>query len=173
MDDLEDKGLLVPDCAATSSATASSSSPTATPRPSEIGPDLDLAALLGGGRLAMALVDSVPAGVYGSEALTSLGLWDAVAPPVAQAENVRAALALVASGEAPFGIVYGSDASRRRPATASPWSAPSPPDSHAPSSTPPPWSPAARRRPPRDFLDHLASPEARAIFEAQGFTVLR
>ncbi len=58
----------------------------------------------------MALVDSVPAGVYGKAALTSLGVWDEVAPKVAQADNVRAALALVATGEAPLGIVYRTDA---------------------------------------------------------------
>jgi molybdate transport system substrate-binding protein len=58
----------------------------------------------------MASVDSVPAGKYGKAALTYLGVWEAVAPRVAQAENVRAALAFVARGEAPLGIVYGTDA---------------------------------------------------------------
>lgn len=76
----------------------------------KIGPDTDLAALLGDGRLAMALIDAVPAGIYGKAALTSLGLWDSVEPKVAQADNVRAALRLVGSGEAPMGIVYATDA---------------------------------------------------------------
>lgn len=75
-----------------------------------IGPDLDLAATLGDERLAMALVDAVPAGIYGKAALTALGLWDSVADKVAQADNVRAALRLVGSGEAPLGIVYATDA---------------------------------------------------------------
>ena len=70
----------------------------------------DLKALLGGSRLAMALVDSVPAGIYGKTALTSLGLWDGVKGQVAQAENVRVALAYVARGEAALGIVYSTDA---------------------------------------------------------------
>ena len=65
------------------------------------------------GKLAMASVDSVPAGKYGKAALTYLGVWDAVASRVAQAENVRAALAFVAKGEAPLGIVYGTDAQVR------------------------------------------------------------
>ncbi len=56
--------------------------------PVEIAPGFDLAGLLGDGKLSMATVDSVPAGQYGKEALTSLGVWDAVAPKVAQAENV-------------------------------------------------------------------------------------
>ena len=71
----------------------------------------DIAGLLGGdARLAMALVDAVPAGIYGKAALISLGQWAGLAPQVAQTDNVRAALALVALGEAPMGIVYASDA---------------------------------------------------------------
>lgn len=69
-----------------------------------------LAAALGQDRLAMALVDAVPAGIYGKAALTTLGIWSEVAPLVAQTDNARSALALVAAGEAPFGIVYASDA---------------------------------------------------------------
>ncbi len=70
----------------------------------------DLPALLGDGRLSMAMVDAVPAGQYGRAALETLGLWDRLEPFVAQSENVRAALAFVAAGEAPFGIVYATDA---------------------------------------------------------------
>lgn len=73
-------------------------------------PGADLAGALGGGRLAMALVEAVPAGIYGKAALQSLDLWDTVAPHVAQVDNVRAALRLVATGEAPLGIVYATDA---------------------------------------------------------------
>ena len=58
----------------------------------------------------LAMVDAVPAGIYGKAALTSLGLWAKVSPSVAEADNVRAALVLVARGEAPYGIVYATDA---------------------------------------------------------------
>ena len=78
--------------------------------PVALGPETDLAGLLGEGRLAMALVDAVPAGIYGRAALAALGLWEAAAPKVAQADNARAALALVATGAVPFGIVYATDA---------------------------------------------------------------
>src|SRR5690606_1413773 len=61
-------------------------------------------------RLVMAMVDAVPAGMYGKAALQSLDVWNAVAPHVAQTDNVRAALTLVARGEAPLGIVYATDA---------------------------------------------------------------
>ncbi len=141
--------------------------------PVEIGPALDLSALLGDGRLAMAFVDSVPAGVYGREALTALGLWDALEPQVAQTENVRAALALVASGEAPLGIVYGSDALASQAAGEEVSVLGTfPPDSHTPIIYPAALV-AGRDTPAASgFLDHLASPEARAVWEAQGFTVL-
>jgi molybdate transport system substrate-binding protein len=69
---------------------------------------------LGANRLAMADPDSVPAGKYGKAALEALGVWREVAPRIARAENVRAALALVARGEAPFGIVYSTDAIAER-----------------------------------------------------------
>jgi len=71
---------------------------------------MPLAQALGGGRLAMADPDAVPAGKYGKAALTALGVWPAVAKRVARGESVRAALALVERGEAPFGIVYATDA---------------------------------------------------------------
>lgn len=73
-------------------------------------PGTSLAAALGDGKLAMANPDSVPAGKYGKAALVTLGVWPAVARQVARAENVRAALVLVARGEAPLGIVYRTDA---------------------------------------------------------------
>jgi molybdate transport system substrate-binding protein len=68
-----------------------------------------LAAMLGEGRLAMADA-AVPAGKYGEQALTALGVWGDVAPKVARADNVRGALALVERGVAPYGIVYATDA---------------------------------------------------------------
>ncbi|MEH3037460.1 MAG: molybdate ABC transporter substrate-binding protein [Sphingomonas adhaesiva] len=69
-----------------------------------------LARVLGAGPLAMADPASVPAGKYGEAALRHLGAWDAVAPRVVRAENVRAALALVERGAAPYGVVYATDA---------------------------------------------------------------
>ena len=84
--------------------------PAAAARPVAIKPGFPLAALVGNGKLAMGEVNSVPAGKYGKEALTNLRVWDAVAPKVAGADSVRAALALVERGEAPYGIVYETDA---------------------------------------------------------------
>lgn len=72
--------------------------------------DAALLDLLQDGRLAMAMVQSVPAGIYGKQALESLGLWERIAPQIAQTDNVRTALALVATKEASLGIVYASDA---------------------------------------------------------------
>jgi len=83
--------------------------PPDTARPGYV----DTAVLLGyldGGRLAMGQQMSVPAGIYARAWLTSIGAWEALRPRLAETENVRAALALVARGEAPLGIVYTSDA---------------------------------------------------------------
>lgn len=129
----------------------------------------DLPAALNGGKLAMALVDSVPAGVYGKQALTSLGLWDQLAPSVAQADNVRAALALVATGEAPFGIVYASDAVAERGVAVA---ATFPEDSHDPITYPAAMIATSDKPAARAFLDHLSSAPAAEVFTAQGFAVL-
>ena len=75
-----------------------------------IGPGFDLAALAGTGRVAVGDVRAVPAGLYAKAALEKLGAWAAVEPKLAMAESVRAAMVLVARGEAPLGIVYETDA---------------------------------------------------------------
>jgi molybdate transport system substrate-binding protein len=76
----------------------------------EIRPGLDLATLIGTGRIVTGDVRSVPVGRYAKAALETLGLWPAIEPRLAMVENVRAALALVARGEAQIGIVYATDA---------------------------------------------------------------
>jgi len=79
--------------------------------PVEISPDLDIAGLLGdGGWLALGDPAHVPAGIYARQALTHLGQWQALKDRLARSDNVRAALALVARGEARLGIVYATDA---------------------------------------------------------------
>ena len=134
-----------------------------------IGPDLDLVGLLGGGKLAMALVDAVPAGQYGKAALGALGLWEGVAPSVAQADNVRAALALVSTGEAPFGIVYATDAAASDNVTVT---ATFPEGSHPPIIYPVALLTNATDPADQLFYDALFGAEARATFEKQGFAVL-
>ena len=134
--------------------------------PVTIGPDLDLPALLGDGRLAMALVDSVPAGIYGKAALEHLGLWQEVAPSVAQSDNVRAALALVATGEAPFGIVYATDAGAEDRVTVA---GRFPADSHPPILYPVADLANRDSAAEEDFLTYLQGAEARAAFDRAGF----
>jgi molybdate transport system substrate-binding protein len=134
-----------------------------------IEPGFDLAGALGDGRLAMANIDAVPAGRYGKAAHEALGVWDAVADKVAQAENVRAALQFVALGEAPLGIVYQTDA------TAEPGVrvvGTFPEDSHEPIIYPAALTADSANPDAAAFLDYLQGDAARAIFEEQGFTVL-
>ncbi|KQR84244.1 molybdate ABC transporter substrate-binding protein [Sphingomonas sp. Leaf343] len=75
-----------------------------------IRPGFAIGAALDGGRLAIGQPDAVPAGRYAQTALTRLGVWQQVAGQLAPAADVRAALAFVARGEAPLGVVYESDA---------------------------------------------------------------
>lgn len=129
----------------------------------------DLPAHLGEGRLAMAMVDSVPAGQYGRAALDSLGLWTALAPAVAQSDNVRAALAFVARGEAPFGIVYATDAAATDNVTVV---ATFPADSHPSIRYPAALLTTATDPADRAFFDALSGDAADAIFAAAGFSLL-
>ena len=131
--------------------------------------NLDLAGLLAGNKLAMAMVDAVPAGQYGKAALVSLGLWDSVAASVAQAENVRAALALVARDEAPFGIVYATDAKADPKVSVV---GRFPPDSYPAITYPAALLTAASDPADAAFLEALTHAEAAAHFTAEGFTML-
>ncbi|MDQ7776225.1 molybdate ABC transporter substrate-binding protein [Paracoccus aminovorans] len=131
-------------------------------------PVTELPTLLGERKLAMALVDSVPAGQYGKQALTKLGLWDKVEGQVAQADNVRAALKLVATGEAPLGIVYGSDAVAEKGVGVI---ATFPEDSHEKITYPAAVTKSADTPQASAFLDSLSQEPAKSIFESQGFTV--
>ena len=132
--------------------------------PAEPGMPLDNA--LGEGRLAVAGTQAVPAGKYAKAALQSLGVWEAVKGKLAQAENVRAALRLVARGETPLGIVYASDAAAD-PAVRIVSLFPE--TSHPPIVYPAARLKGAKSEDSEQFLAHLKSPGAAARFEALGF----
>jgi molybdate transport system substrate-binding protein len=132
-------------------------------------PGLDLSPALGKGRLALANVDSVPAGKYGRAALEKLGAWDGVKNQTAQGENVRSALLLVARGECPLGIVYATDAaadpSVRVVATF-------PKDTHPEIVYPVAVTKDSRHSDAAEFLAYMRSATAKGVFENQGFAVL-
>ena len=123
-------------------------------------------AALADGRLALAEPETVPAGRYAKAALISRGVWPSLADRLAPHENIRAALAVVARGEAPLGIVYGSDAAAEPKVRVVQRFEPS---DHAPIHYPAALTRAARPA-ARDVLRRLQSPDARAIFERHGFT---
>jgi molybdate transport system substrate-binding protein len=141
--------------------------PAASARPVAIRRGFPLARLLGGGRLAMAEPNSVPAGKYGKEALTRLGIWPSVAQRIAAGDSVRAALALVERGEAPYGIVYRTDAlaSKRVKIVGT-----FPAASHAPITYPVARLTTARSAEAEPFRRFLLSPAGKAIFRRYGFT---
>lgn len=131
-----------------------------------IGPRFPLDRALGGGRLAMGDPNAVPAGKYGKAALTRLGVWPSVQGRVAAAENVRAALALVARGEAPLGIVYATDA-RAAPGVRVVGTFPA--SSHTPITYPVATLAASRNPEAEGFRRFLISAEGKGLFRRFGF----
>jgi molybdate transport system substrate-binding protein len=129
----------------------------------------DIAKLAGSGRIAVADVKGVPAGLYAKAALTSLGAWPAAEPKLAQAENVRATLAYVARAETPLGIVYSTDAKvEPKVKTIGVF----PEDSHPPITYPVAATTAAKGDAATRYLRFLQTRSAKAIFEKYGFTFL-
>ena len=143
--------------------------PAGTKAAITIAPGVDIAGLLGGGRLALADVKAVPAGKYAKAALESLGVWHSVEGSIAQAENVRAALKLVATGEAPAGIVYQTDA-RSEPHVQVLGAFPA--SSHPPIIYPAAALASSVNPDAAAFIAFLHGKPARDIFTSYGFTVL-
>ena len=133
-----------------------------------IGPGFDIAALAGKGRIAVGDVRAVPAGLYAKAALEKLGAWAAAEPKLAMTENVRAALLLVARGEAPLGIVYETDA-KIEPAVKVIGVFPE--DSHPPIIYPVALTVNAKPE-AAQYLEFLRTQAARTIFEGYGFGFL-
>ena len=133
-----------------------------------IGPGFDLSKLAGDGRIATGDVKSVPSGKYAKAALEKLGAWPAAEPKFAMAESVRAALSLVARGEAPLGIVYSTDA-KVEPGVRIVGTFPA--DSH-PAIIYPVAATATAKPEAASYLAFLRSSAAKAIFEKYGFAFL-
>ena len=123
----------------------------------------DLPARLGPtGRLAMGQRDAVPAGSYARDWLTHEGMWEGLQSRLAETDNVRAALVLVARGDTPFGVVYASDAHAEDDVQIV-YKVPA--DTHAPITYP-----AAALTPEGTALvDFLTTQKAQAILEDHGF----
>jgi molybdate transport system substrate-binding protein len=133
-----------------------------------IGQGFDLAKLAGDGKIATGDVKAVPVGKYARAALEKLGAWQAAAPKFAMAESVRAALTLVARGEAALGIVYATDANVE-PGVKIVGTFPA--DSH-PAIIYPVAATTTARADAADYLAFLRSSVAKAILEKYGFTFL-
>jgi molybdate transport system substrate-binding protein len=133
-----------------------------------IGPGFDLAKLAGDGRIATGDVQAVPVGIYAKAALEKLGVWASVEPKMAMAANVRAALVLVARGEAPLGIVYATDA-KVEPGVKVVGTFPE--TSHDPIIYPVAATTGAKPD-ATPYLAFLRSSAAKPIFESYGFTFL-
>ena len=144
--------------------------PVNSPLNLAIGSNFSLAQALGNGRLAIADPNGVPAGRYGKAALESLGVWSTIADRLAPAENVRAALALVARGETPLGIVYQTDAASDKDVKIV---GIFPQDTHPPIIYPIAAVVSSTNPAALGYLAYLKSRAARPTFEKHGFTVFQ
>src|ERR1700751_2304590 len=133
-----------------------------------IGQGFDLAKLAGDGKIATGDVKAVPVGKYAKAALEKLGAWSAAEPKFAMAESVRAALTLVARGEAVLGIVYSTDA-KAEPGVKI--VGPFPAGSH-PAIIYPVAATSTAKPEAKAYLDYLQSSAAKAVLERYGFTYL-
>jgi molybdate transport system substrate-binding protein len=126
---------------------------------------MPIAQAMNGGRLATGDPDGVPVGKYAQAALMSLGIWNEVADRLVRADNVRSALAFVARGEAPLGIVYRTDARAEKKVRIV--------DTFPASSHPPIVYPAAAVKgadaSARSFVQFLKGDAAQSLFKKYGF----
>ncbi len=167
MDDVQKNGFVAPGTRVSFLAnTLVLVAPAASTAKIAIRPGFALAQALGDGRLAMADPESVPAGKYGKASLVSLGVWSSVSGKVVRGDSVRAALAFVERGEAPFGIVYATDALSSKAVRIV---GVFPNASHPPITYPIARLAASASREAEAFRLFLISAQGRAIFRHFGF----
>jgi molybdate transport system substrate-binding protein len=143
--------------------------PATKPKHVTIGPGFDLLAMLGpNGHIATGDPAHVPVGIYAEQALKKLGLWDAVSPRIARADDVRSALLLVERGEAPVGIVYATDAAVSKAVMVA---GTFPENSHDPVSYPFAVVKSGDTPTARALMEFLSGPQAREIFVKRDFKV--
>ena len=122
-------------------------------------------------RIAIGEPSSVPAGIYGREALTHLGIWAAVQSKLIPSADVRSTLAYVESGDVDVGVVYQTDAAISRKVRII-YQFPN--SSHSPIVYP---AAVVRNTGHKDlaqaFLVYLQTAEVAAIFEKYGFSVVK
>jgi len=129
---------------------------------------IDFPALLGEGRLSTGDPDHVPVGIYVKQALENLGQWSLVEPKLARADSVRSALAFVERGEAPYGIVYSTDAAVSKKVKVV---ATFPTTLHDPVVYPVALVAGRNNGAAKAYLDFLKSPAAKEVFVKYGFKV--
>jgi len=167
MDDVQKNGFLAPGTRISFLGnTLVLVAPTASKGMVAIRAGFPLAEALGDGKLSMADPDSVPAGKYGKASLTALGVWPSVKDKVVRGDSVRAALAFVERGEAPYGIVYATDALSSKAVRIV---GVFPSSSHPPITYPIARLAASTSQEAEGFRLFLISAQGRAIFRHYGF----
>jgi len=135
----------------------------------KIAPKFDLAGATGDSKIAVCTIASCPGGIYAKEAFEKLGVWEAVEPKLAQADNIRNALTLVARGEAKFGVVYATDAKAEPKVKVLDTF---PESSHGPIVYPAALLTSSTNKDAASLLAFMRSQAATKILTEQGFTIL-
>jgi len=135
----------------------------------KIAPKFDLAGATGDSKIAVCTIASCPGGIYAKQAFEKLGVWEAVEPKLAQADNIRNALTLVARGEAKFGVVYATDAKAEPKVKVLDTF---PETSHEPILYPVALLNSSTNKDAVAFLAYMRSQAATKILTDQGFTIL-
>ncbi len=119
-------------------------------------------------KIALGDPDSVPAGQYGKEVLTSLKSYDKLTPKLVYGKDVRQVLFYVETGNVDAGIVYGTDAKISDQVTVTDIA---PQGSHSPIVYP--VAVVRESKNPEEakkFVEFLLEEKAQAVFEDYGFT---
>jgi molybdate transport system substrate-binding protein len=119
-------------------------------------------------KIALADPAAVPAGMYAKKWLESEGLWSQVEPKVVPALDVRAALAAVASGSVPAGVVYATDAKTFKGVRLAFTVANGPPIAYSVAVL----SGSKHAAEARAFVKFVESDEGSAVFRKRGFRIL-
>ncbi|WP_413167082.1 molybdate ABC transporter substrate-binding protein [Capilliphycus salinus ALCB114379] len=121
-------------------------------------------------KIAVGEPESVPAGKYAQEVLTSLNLLETLQPKEVYAKDVRQVLTYVESGNVDAGIVYSSDAKISDQVEIV---ATAPAESHSPIIYPVAVIQSSKNpEVSKDFIQFLSGEQAKAVFEQYGFGIL-
>ncbi|SNV57927.1 molybdate ABC transporter substrate-binding protein [Veillonella rodentium] len=118
-------------------------------------------------RIVLGTPETVPAGNYGKQVLTKMGVWEQVEPNVVYAKDVKSVTASISRGAGDAGFIYKTDAIAAGDAVQI--AAVTPVDSHDPVIYPIGIIKKYDNALAKDFYQYVMSDEGKKILEKYGF----